>query len=90
MVRNSFQKESDSNSSISNLVRDAVGNLYGTTSDGVVGSGTIFKLSPSGGSQWIESVVQAFEGSPDGGFSYNGMVVDPLGILRRHRSRRHG
>jgi uncharacterized repeat protein (TIGR03803 family) len=44
----SFQTGSDGNSPISNLVRDAAGNLYGTTSEGGLGSGTIFKLTPSG------------------------------------------
>ena len=75
----SFQTGSDGNSPISNLVRDAAGNLYGTTSEGGLGSGTIFKLSPIGGGQWTESVVHAFAGPPDGGFSYNGMVVDRFG-----------
>jgi len=75
----SFQTGSDGNSPISNLVPDAAGNLYGTTSEGGLGSGTIFKLSPSGGGQWTESVVHAFAGSPDGSSSYNGMVVDPFG-----------
>jgi uncharacterized repeat protein (TIGR03803 family) len=75
----SFQTGSDGNSPISNLVRDAAGNLYGTTSEGGLGTGTIFKLTPGGGGQWTESVVHPFEGPPDGGFSYNGMVVDPFG-----------
>jgi uncharacterized repeat protein (TIGR03803 family) len=75
----SFQNGTDGNSPISNLVRDAAGNLFGTTSEGGLGSGTIFKLSPIGGGHWTETVVHAFEGPPDGGFSYNGMVVDPFG-----------
>jgi len=75
----SFQTGSDGNSPISNLVRDGFGNLYGTTSEGGSGSGTIFKLTPIGGGQWTESVVHSFEGPPDGGFSYNGMVVDRFG-----------
>src|SRR5215510_8572712 len=75
----SFQNGSDGNSPISNLVRDAAGNLYGTTSEGGLGSGTIFKLTPVGGGQWTESVVHSFAGSPDGSSSYNGMVVDPFG-----------
>ena len=75
----SFQNGSDGNSPISNLVHDSAGNLYGTTSEGGLGSGTIFKLTPSGGGQWSESVVHAFQGPPDGGFSYNGMVVDRFG-----------
>lgn len=75
----SFQDGNDGNSPISNLVRDTAGNLYGTTSEGGLGSGTIFKLTPIGGGQWTESVVHAFEGPPDGGFFYNGRVVDRFG-----------
>jgi uncharacterized repeat protein (TIGR03803 family) len=75
----SFQQGTDGNSPISNLVTDTVGNLYGTTSEGGLGSGTIFKLSPIGGGQWVETVVHAFQGPPDGAFSYNGMVVDRFG-----------
>ena len=75
----SFQNGSDGNSPISNLVWDAAGNLYGTTSEGGLGSGTIFKLTPIGGGQWTESIVHPFAGPPDGGFSYNGMVVDRFG-----------
>jgi uncharacterized repeat protein (TIGR03803 family) len=75
----SFQNGSDGNSPISNIVRDNAGNLFGTTSEGGSGSGAIFKLSPTGGGQWTESVVHAFAGPPDGGFSYNGMVVDRFG-----------
>ena len=75
----SFQAGNDGNSPISDLVRDAAGNLYGTTSEGGLGSGTIFKLTPIGGGQWTESVVHPFEGPPDGGFSYNGMVIDRFG-----------
>ena len=48
-------------------------------SEGGLGSGTIFKLAPIGGGQWSESVVHPFEGPPDGGFSYNEMVVDRFG-----------
>jgi hypothetical protein len=38
----SFQGGSDEQNSISNLVFDATGNLYGTTSEGGLGSGVIF------------------------------------------------
>jgi uncharacterized repeat protein (TIGR03803 family) len=75
----SFQEGTDGNSPISNLVFDPAGNLYGTTSEGGLGSGTIFKLTPIGGGQWTETVVHAFAGPPDGAFAYNGMVVDGFG-----------
>lgn len=75
----SFQDDgTDGNSPIGNLVADRVGNLYGTTSEGGLGSGVIFKLSPVG-DQWMETVVHAFTGQPDGGFPYDGMVVDRFG-----------
>ncbi len=70
----SFQTGSDGNSSISNLVADASGNLYGTTSEGGLGSGTIFKLTPGPNGTWTESVVHRFANSPDGAFPYAGMV----------------
>src|SRR5439155_19602811 len=74
----SFKGGLDGQSSISTLSWDAAGNLYGTTSEG--GSpgcscGTIFKLAPSGGGLWTESVAYRFKGVPDAGFAYNGMVA---------------
>ncbi|MEO7724227.1 MAG: choice-of-anchor tandem repeat GloVer-containing protein [Chthoniobacterales bacterium] len=75
----SFQPGNDGNSSISNLVADAAGNLYGTTSEGGLGSGTIFKLAPRPDGSWSESVVHSFAGSPDGAFPYAGMVEDGTG-----------
>jgi uncharacterized repeat protein (TIGR03803 family) len=75
----SFQAGSDGNSPISNLVFDNAGNLYGTTSAGGLGSGTIFELSPVSGGQWTETVVHSFAGPPDGSFPYSGMVVDRFG-----------
>ena len=76
----SFQGGSDGNSPISNLVFGGSSNvnLYGTTSEGGLGRGTIFKLSPIGGGQWTETVVHLFKGPPDGAFAYNGLVVDRL------------
>jgi uncharacterized repeat protein (TIGR03803 family) len=48
------------------LVADAFGSLYGTTSQGgLYGNGTVFKLTPSIGARvtWIESVLHSFNGS---------------------------
>jgi uncharacterized repeat protein (TIGR03803 family) len=75
----SFRLGGDGNSPISNLVFDGTGSLYGTTSEGGLGSGTIFKLSPVSSDQWTESVVHRFRGPPDGAFAYNGLVVDRFG-----------
>ena len=78
----SFKGGSDGDSSISTLVADAKGNFYGTTSDGGAvgcGCGTIFKVAPSSGGSWTESVAYRFPGVPKAGFAYNGMVSDSKG-----------
>jgi len=77
----SFMGGRDGANPISTLVLDAAGNLYGTTSEGGAGCscGTIFKLTPDGSGTWTESVVYRFEGVPDAGYAYNGMVADSEG-----------
>ena len=77
----SFKGGRDGQNSISNLVFDAAGNLYGTTSEGgaACSCGTIFKLAPGANGTWTETVVHRFHGPPDGAFAYNGMVADSAG-----------
>jgi len=64
------------------LVRDGVGNLYGTTLQGgsttcaVGGCGVVFKLDPTG----TETVLHAFNG-PDGEAPYAGVILGPGGNL---------
>jgi uncharacterized repeat protein (TIGR03803 family) len=79
----SFQGGSDGAHPISSLVFWN-GNLYGTTSEGgALGCdcGTIFVLTPAGHGTWTESVAYAFTGSPDGRYSYDGMVAAPDGVF---------
>lgn len=77
----SFKGGSDGSSSISNVVFDALGNLYGTTSEGGAGCscGVIFELTPGQNGKWQEKVAYRFQGSPDAGFAYNGMVSSASG-----------
>jgi uncharacterized repeat protein (TIGR03803 family) len=77
----SFKGGTDGQYSLGNLVFDAGGHLYGTTSEGGAGCscGVIFKLTPSGNQKWTESVAYRFKGIPDAGFVYNGLLVDPAG-----------
>ena len=75
-----------------NLLLDASGNLYGTTSGGGVFGycsgfndtcGTVFKLSPNGDGTWTETVLHAFTGytTSDGGTPAYGLVMDANGNL---------
>jgi uncharacterized repeat protein (TIGR03803 family) len=66
------------------LVRDAQGNLYGTTTGGgdlscraPYGCGTVFKMDTTG----KETVLYSFTGGADGGDPYAGLVRDAQGNL---------
>lgn len=66
---------------LGDLVFDAAGNIYGTTSSGgAFGQGVVFKLTPSGGS-WTESVLYSFAGGNDGAVPYSGVILDAAGNL---------
>ncbi|HEX8817653.1 MAG TPA: choice-of-anchor tandem repeat GloVer-containing protein [Terriglobales bacterium] len=63
-----------------NLVFDANGNLYGTTTKGGTHSdGVIFELLPSGG-KWSEKILMAFDGT-DGSNPVGGVIFDGSGKL---------
>lgn len=60
------------------LVRDAQGNLYGTTIyGGAFGYGTVFKVDKTG----KETVLYSFHGADDGAFPYAGLLLDGQGSL---------
>jgi len=77
-VLHSFEGGTDGSESLSTLVSDAAGNLYGTTVEGGTGCdcGTIFKLA-AGTHRY--SVVYRFKGTPDGAYLYAGMIPDSMG-----------
>jgi uncharacterized repeat protein (TIGR03803 family) len=60
---------------------DAAGNLYGVTElGGDYGAGVVYKLSPAGGT-WTQTTLYAFQGLPDAGFPYGGLIADAVGRL---------
>jgi uncharacterized repeat protein (TIGR03803 family) len=62
------------------LAMDSVGNLYGTTFSDGSGSGTIFKLSPTGNA-WIYTLLHEFTGGADGGNPDSTVTFDGEGNL---------
>ena len=62
----SFQGGNDGSLPLAGLVFDQLGDLYGATTDGGTGGGgTVFKLTPSGGS-WTYSLIFSFTGTTGG------------------------
>jgi uncharacterized repeat protein (TIGR03803 family) len=71
----------DGANSIAGLVRDASGNLYGTTTRGGVGAGMVFELVNASG-VYSEKVIYAFTGAgSDGSTPYTGLILDSFGNL---------
>ena len=65
----------------STLTLDAVGNLYGTTlTDGALGCGTVFRLSPSG-QGWMYTSLHEFQCGNDGITPVGGVTLDASGNL---------
>lgn len=64
------------------VVFDKSGNLYGTTSTGGRGLGTVYKMTPpaKGEEGWTETVLYSFTGQLDGG-NPSGVVLDSAGNL---------
>lgn len=81
-----FRGGTDGENPQAGLVRDRMGNLYGTTQRGGIfkscfytgpGCGTVFKLSPNG----IETLLYRFTGMPDGEAPFANLIVDREGNL---------
>lgn len=77
-VLHTFTGGNDGGIPFAGLIRDAAGNLYGTTySGGAGGAGTVFKLAPDG----TETVLHAFTGGNDGGNPVAGLIANKAGRL---------
>ncbi|HZQ25292.1 MAG TPA: choice-of-anchor tandem repeat GloVer-containing protein [Terriglobales bacterium] len=75
-----FRGAADGSFPDASLIRDAAGNLYGTTLGGgnkACNCGVVFKLDPSGN----EAVLHRFTGGPDGANPRAGLVRDGAGNL---------
>jgi uncharacterized repeat protein (TIGR03803 family) len=63
------------------LIWDSAGNLYGTTTLGGTGYGTVFELLPGSNGTWTERVLHEFNGTSDGNGPSGGLVIDGAGNL---------
>lgn len=59
------------------LVSDSAGNLYGTTTSGGAGGGTVFRIEKTGGF----AVLHYFTGAPDGYLPSSRLVLDAAGNI---------
>lgn len=82
-ILHSFNSSSnDGNFPTAGLVRDASGNLYGTTfKGGTYGRGMVFELSPTGTGGWRYTAMHEFNSGDDGQYPYDGLILDASGSL---------
>jgi uncharacterized repeat protein (TIGR03803 family) len=74
----SFGNSPDGATPYGAVIKDKLGNLYGTTSaGGASGFGAVYKLSKNG----KETVLYSFTGAADGSVPYTGLVMDTSGNL---------
>ena len=79
IVLHSFTAARDGTYPSAGLVRDAAGNLYGTTQTGggAADSGTVFQVTAKG----KETVIYTFHGKTDGRYPQAGLLQDGAGNL---------
>jgi uncharacterized repeat protein (TIGR03803 family) len=70
-----FTGGADGGEPFSGPVRDADGNLYGTTYFGGTGSGVVYKVDPAGD----ETVLHTFTNGADGGYPRGSLIRDAAG-----------
>jgi uncharacterized repeat protein (TIGR03803 family) len=76
-----FDGGNDASRPASGLIRDAAGNLYGTSwMGGSANSGVVYMLTPVTGG-WREKIIHSFDGVLDGAAPFDNVVMDATGSL---------
>ena len=82
-ILHAFAGGTDGSGPTSSLLLDSSGNLYGTTAVGGstnctgFGCGTVFKIGTDG----VENVLYAFQGTSDGNWPWGNLIIDAAGNL---------
>jgi uncharacterized repeat protein (TIGR03803 family) len=77
-----FMGGADGSSPDGGVILGNDGALYGTTSQGGAGWGSVYKLTPpTSGTIWAKTVLHNFSSAPDGNFSYSGLIFDRHGTM---------
>jgi uncharacterized repeat protein (TIGR03803 family) len=76
----SFGGGDDADPGLGNLIFDATGKIYGTTTGGTGGGGVAYQLAPSG-DDWTENVLHTFGSPGDGAQPAGGVILDDAGNL---------
>lgn len=63
------------------VVQDSSGALYGVSSSGSTGWGSVFQLTPGTGGTWTESTLYTFTGGADGATPLGALLIGANGIL---------
>ena len=79
-ILHSFGNPADGMEPVSSVLLNAAGNVFGTTSEGGTGFGTVFELSTNDGKHWKKSLKYDFPGT-DGSTSTAKMSADRSGVL---------
>lgn len=85
LVLYNFGQKGDGAVPVSNLVLDSVGNVYGVTSSGGTGKGTVYELTPTVSGTWTETALWNFCAAggtcPDGKGPEGSLIFDGSGNL---------
>jgi len=87
-VIHSFSGDANGGRVFKGVVRDATGNLYGTTPQGGdltacggAGCGVVYKLTPTSSGHYQETVLHTFTGGTDGSAPFSNLILDAAGNL---------
>jgi uncharacterized repeat protein (TIGR03803 family) len=66
---------------VGNIIFDPAGNIYGASSSGGLGYGTIYELSRDSSGIWSDYILYAFTGGADGALPNGGLTLDVDGNI---------